>query len=498
MRVTNQMMSNTSKININSNKVLLDKLNTQGTTYQKISRPSDDPVIAIRSLRLRTTLNELNQYYEKNVPDVRSWLELTESSLLSTRSAITDMYTNFVSGTSDTMTAEDRQKILDNLKALRDQVYANGDADSGGRNIFTGYRTATSLMFKEDTDLKYQIEETFQASDLERTTYISGQRDVSDFLGGLAIDQTKINQNDVYRIRLAYDNLDSAPMNSAGPTLTINPGPTTINTIVKTFSDNEKRDTAYSPPDGVAYFLPQTGEFVFGSTLKDTISELKETDTISVTYEKSKFEKGDLRPEHYFNCTSFPTTPANAAPIVYDDFNQKMEVDVSFNQKLEININANQAFTHDIGRDLDEMINAIEAAVAVDEKITKLEKMLEDPQYDAAAKEKIQIFLDAATKEQELYKAKLKDMFGAGVTKSQGYLDQLNLAIAEVGGKDARLELVENRLQEQRTSIDDLASKNDNVEITDVAIDLAAAELAYQASLMATGKISNTSLLSYL
>ena len=56
MRVTNNMITANTKTNINANKVLVDKYNTQMTTQKKISRPSEDPVVAIRSLRMQTTL----------------------------------------------------------------------------------------------------------------------------------------------------------------------------------------------------------------------------------------------------------------------------------------------------------------------------------------------------------------------------------------------------------------------------------------------------------
>lgn len=48
MRVTNNMITSNTKSNINANKVLVDKYNTQMTTQKKINKPSDDPVIAIR------------------------------------------------------------------------------------------------------------------------------------------------------------------------------------------------------------------------------------------------------------------------------------------------------------------------------------------------------------------------------------------------------------------------------------------------------------------
>ena len=81
MRITNKIISNNSVTNINRNKVLEDKINTQLSTGSKINRPSDDPVVAIRALRLRTNLSQVNQYYKKNVPDAESWLDITESAI---------------------------------------------------------------------------------------------------------------------------------------------------------------------------------------------------------------------------------------------------------------------------------------------------------------------------------------------------------------------------------------------------------------------------------
>ena len=69
MRITNKIIQNNAITNINGNKILEDKLNTQLATGSKVNRPSDDPVVAIRALRLRGNLSEVNQFYKKNVPD---------------------------------------------------------------------------------------------------------------------------------------------------------------------------------------------------------------------------------------------------------------------------------------------------------------------------------------------------------------------------------------------------------------------------------------------
>ena len=147
MRITNKIIQNNAMTNININKQLEDKYNTQMSTGAKISRPSDDPVIAIRALRLRTNLSQVTQYYEKNVPDATSWLKVTEASISTTVDVLTEMNKQCVKGSVGYDTAEDRQKILESLQALRDEIYSTGDADYAGRYVFTGYRTDLSLSF---------------------------------------------------------------------------------------------------------------------------------------------------------------------------------------------------------------------------------------------------------------------------------------------------------------------------------------------------------------
>ena len=84
MRITNSIMNNNTKSNINLNKLNEDKQNTMIATGQKITRPSDDPVVAIRALRLNSNISQSNQYYDKNIPDADAWLTITETALKQT------------------------------------------------------------------------------------------------------------------------------------------------------------------------------------------------------------------------------------------------------------------------------------------------------------------------------------------------------------------------------------------------------------------------------
>ena len=175
MRITNNMITSNTKTNINNNKINVDKYNTQITTQKKISKASDDPVIAIRSLRLSTNLSHLNQYLDNNIPDAEAWLDVTETALTNMKDILTDIRTQCVNGSTDTLTADDRETILKALEALKDQVYTEGNSDYAGRTVFTGYRTSDQLTFEQDeTETKYQIEQEFNYTDMEEHRYYTG------------------------------------------------------------------------------------------------------------------------------------------------------------------------------------------------------------------------------------------------------------------------------------------------------------------------------------
>ena len=150
MRITNKMMTNNMMSNINKNKLGMNSLEEQYSSGKKIQRPSDDPIVTVRALKLRTNLSELSQYYEKNIPDAKSWMDVTESALTTVNDILKQVNTYCVQGSSDTLTASDRSSIVSNLDQLKQQIYQEGNTNYAGRYVFTGYKTDSSLMFTED------------------------------------------------------------------------------------------------------------------------------------------------------------------------------------------------------------------------------------------------------------------------------------------------------------------------------------------------------------
>lgn len=90
-------------------------------TEKKITRPSDDPIVAIRALSLRSSLSEINQYLKHNIPDAESWLDVTHSSLNNMDGILSDIFQYCNQGSSDQFTTNDRSAIIDVLKQYRRQ-----------------------------------------------------------------------------------------------------------------------------------------------------------------------------------------------------------------------------------------------------------------------------------------------------------------------------------------------------------------------------------------
>ena len=62
----------------------------------------------------------------------------------------------------------------------------------------------------------------------------------------------------------------------------------------------------------------------------------------------------------------------------------------------------------------------------------------------------------------------------------------------------SKLELIENRMKSQKTTFETLKSENEDIDVTETAINLKSAEMTYDAALMATGKVMQTTLLNFI
>ena len=511
MRITNNMMLRSTTSNINNNKYSVNGLNNQMSSQKKISRPSEDPVIAIRALRLRSSLSEIDQYYGKNIPDAESWMDVTETSLKNMKSILETIRTQCVYGSNDSLTAEDRNTILKQLQSLREQVYAEGNADYAGRTVFTGYRTDSKLTFLEaDDNTSYQIEQKFSYTDIEEHRYYSGQLKLGtaeDMSQNVA--DTDMKEYTYDRLRLSYDNIGELTDADGNVTTKINysytdaAGTVQNKDFTATVYENEEdwKKAGNAVPDNGAVFIKSTGELVLGKKTSETLQGSKAS--ITVNYKKTGFDKGELRPEYYFNCTDITDANNKIKYEKYDADGKEIEQNIDYiiatNQTLTVNTNASDVFNADIGRDVDEMIDAVKNAIDAHDKVTKIQEMMAQEAYSGVeAQEKLTTWLEAAKKEASYADDNLQKLYDGYIGNFDGYLSDVNLALTTVGSKADRLELTETRMSNQQLTVKTLKSNNEDRELSDIIIDYTAAYTAYQASLQAAGMLNQTTLLNYI
>lgn len=528
MRITNKIMQRNNLSNINTNKIYQDRLSTQMSTQKKISRPSEDPVVAIRALRLRSNVTEITQYYSKNIPDARSWLSITEDALVNLSEIITDMIGQCTKGSNAPLKTADRQIILEQLQALGDEIYATGDADYAGRYVFTGFRTDTSLSFLQEEKIRYTMTEQLDKSVIDTVTKVNTGKvldiNSANFNSGdmKTIVEQDISAVEVYRIRLAYN--DCSDYEDGGAPKIVFKDEDGKD-VTWGGADDEPKDAAitvkhsYEEPyteaaadDDAVIFVPETGEILLGKNRYEALMKTKDSEKtkeneaeIRITYDKSSWRKGDLRPEHYFACTSYPeegdpskNIEYNASYLTDNAERQKIEYDVGFNQTIHINSTADECFRHDIGREADDIISAMQDVLALEGVLADIDNMMKNVESGSEDEKILQDQRDAVNKALTLALDKEQKLFEGGITAFKGYLGDANLCITNCGTRSSKLSLIENRMQNQKTTFETLKSENEDVDITEVAIQLSSAELTYEAALMAAGKVMQTSLLNFI
>lgn len=525
MRITNKMVTDNSLRNMQKAMSKVSNLNEQVTTGKKIAAPSEDPVVAIRALKLRTTCDQLTQYKEKNIPDALNWLDTTQSSIQNMYNRLEDVYELCVEGSTDTFHTDDRQTIINELNALKDALYKEGGTTYAGRYLFSGYKTETNLVFQDDAakeGLSYTINESIHPNAIEPKRVVLNEIDPSQldsYLNGTGTYDSPV-QSYPYVMQLAYDNLNKTDQTV---TVTNKDGSTTTATIptieingVKRDADGkvvstvsitpvvmEAADSAnyYDFSDGAdAHFIPETGEIVFSDAVYNSI---KDATSIDVTYGKSDFKVGDLRPEMYFNCTRYAQQSDGTTKSVdytVDEAGQQIQYELSFKQYVTVNAEGKDLIKHDMGNRITDMTEAVLEVLNIEDTISKLKAKLDDPAYstDEDAIKQINKMIEDADVELAMKRENMQKLFGNNITNFQNFMNDVSSVQARVGTTVSKVELIQKRVTEQLSDFKELKSSNEDIETEEVAIDLYQAELVYDSALSTTATVIKKSLLDYL
>jgi flagellar hook-associated protein 3 FlgL len=145
MRITNSMMVNRMMMNMNRNLNKMNSLYDDYSTGKKIHRPSDNPILVARSLKISTDISE-NEQFKKNINDVNSVLEKTETSLNELNSVLLRVRELTSQASNGVLTKKDTLKIKAEVDQLKEEIIKISNDTYVGRHIYSGYKTDKPYM----------------------------------------------------------------------------------------------------------------------------------------------------------------------------------------------------------------------------------------------------------------------------------------------------------------------------------------------------------------
>jgi flagellar hook-associated protein 3 FlgL len=317
------------------------------------------------------------------------------------------------------------------------------------------------------------------------------------------IDTTEydVTTNDIYRIRLSYSDVD-VDSNNLSIKYTDSTGIEQTITIpdqnkVATATDEIYLDVV-NDPDAI-YYVADTGEILLGSNYNKELSELSSDTEIRVTYDKSNWSKGDLDPVHYFYTVrngieynkSFLDDPSSSGK-------QIIEYDVGNNQTIRVNTTADEVFTHDMGRDADEVIEMLNEYSSLEDTLSTVQDLIDSEKYSGEDLTTLETQKAAIEKAMTYVGDKINNRCSELLTNCDNYANRTSLAETNCGSRGTRLDLIQNRLSSQQTSFKELVSENEDADYTDLAIQLKSIQLTYEAALSSISYIMQTTLLDFI
>ncbi|OCA89021.1 flagellar hook-associated protein FlgL [Pseudobacillus wudalianchiensis] len=151
MRVTQSMLSNNMLTNLSSSYERLGKLQDQMNTQKKITRPSDDPVVAMKGMTYRTNLLEVEQY-KRNFSEAYNWAENTDSALDKASLALQRIRELAVQASNDTYEETQRDAVAQEVKQLKEHLVQIANTKFGDKYLFNGTNTLKQPVDLEATE----------------------------------------------------------------------------------------------------------------------------------------------------------------------------------------------------------------------------------------------------------------------------------------------------------------------------------------------------------
>ncbi|TCT20451.1 flagellar hook-associated protein 3 FlgL [Melghiribacillus thermohalophilus] len=140
MRITQSMLAQNFLRNLSRSYDRLGIYQDQLSTGKKITRPSQDPVVAMKGVNYRTELTEIQQY-QRNLSEVRSWMDNSDTALDKATKALQRLRELAVQASTDTYETDQRSNIASEIDQLKAHLVDIANTKVNNKYIFNGTKT---------------------------------------------------------------------------------------------------------------------------------------------------------------------------------------------------------------------------------------------------------------------------------------------------------------------------------------------------------------------
>lgn len=172
VRVTQSMLSTNMLRNLNTSYSKMSKYQDMITSGRKFTRPSDDPVAAVKGMNYRVQLDKVSQF-QRNLNEAEGWLDTTDTALDQVGTTLNRIKELVIQAANDTNTPDDRAKIKTEIDQIREQIKDVANTQLGDKYIFSGTHTLKPLYVHvevPDLEAAYNQLTTAQKEELFSTT----------------------------------------------------------------------------------------------------------------------------------------------------------------------------------------------------------------------------------------------------------------------------------------------------------------------------------------
>lgn len=453
MRITNGMLVNTTLTGLYNNMNAMNKTYAQMTTGKKIQTVSDDPIIAGRALKLKTSVLE-NEQYASNTKEAISWMEITEGALSNIHDILQTIRTKCVEAATGTLEKEDKEIIKNEIQELWKQIQEEGNLTYGNRYVFTGFKTSEPLVLTSSTTLK-------QESKLAADLYLSGEIKIEKNNETQTISSLEMKKGSILgkgSVLGAQTPLAPETKLSKGTVLSKEDA-IGLGFLTQEEAKGLEGETYTLDKDqkvGATEYVLQKEMTLGGQTELLQDLTLKEGTTLA---KGTTLKTGSTLGEGI----KLPAGTLNPA------VNGKIE-----NQAIQYEIGVNSMISVNTQR-MDKIFSGIAQAVGILDQ--GIENALED---------------ESVTTEQ------LYDLFNEQLEVFDNLLKDVSNETTDLGSRMSRIDHVENRLIDQKTTLKNLLSETEDIDIEEVYVKFNIQYATYQSALQATSKIITNTLADYL